>query len=64
MRVKPENAIVVENSPLGAKAANNAGILCYVVLNNTPLDRSDFAEIIPEDRIFERTSQLRKVLCK
>ncbi|HXG06230.1 MAG TPA: HAD family phosphatase [Nitrososphaera sp.] len=64
VKVRPENAVVVENSPLGAKAANNAGIPCYVVLNNTPLDRSDFAAVIPEDRIFERTSDLREVLCK
>jgi HAD superfamily hydrolase (TIGR01509 family) len=64
IKVMPEDAIVVENSPLGAKAANNAGILCYVALNNTPLDRSDFAGIISRERIFERTSQLREVLCK
>lgn len=64
MKVRPENAIVVENSPLGAKAAKDASILCYVALNNSPLDRSDFAGIIPEDRIFDRTSHLREVLCK
>lgn len=64
MNVKPKDAVVVENAPLGAKAANNAGIDCYVALNNTPLTRSDFKSIIPEDRIFEKTSQLRRVLCK
>ena len=64
MKVKPKDAVVVENAPLGAQAANNAGIACYVALNNTPLIRSDFKGIIPEERIFERTGQLRKVLCK
>jgi beta-phosphoglucomutase-like phosphatase (HAD superfamily) len=62
MNVKPKDAVVVENAPLGAKAANNADISCYVALNNTPLARSDFKSIIPEDRIFEKTSQLRRVL--
>ena len=64
MKVKPKDAVVVENAPLGAQAANNAGIACYVALNNTPLTRSDFKGIIPEERIFERTGQLRRVLCK
>ncbi|MEW6603916.1 MAG: HAD family phosphatase [Thermoproteota archaeon] len=64
IRVKPRDAVVVENAPLGTKAANNAGIPCYVALNNTPLNRSDFEGIIPQERIFEKTSKLRKVLCK
>lgn len=64
MKVKPNDAGVVENAPLGAKAANNAGIACYIALNNTPLARSDFYGIISQERIFERTSQLRKVLCR
>jgi beta-phosphoglucomutase-like phosphatase (HAD superfamily) len=57
-------APVVENAPLGVKAANCAGISCYVVFNNTPLARPDFKGIIPEDRIFERTGMLREVLCR
>lgn len=64
MKVKPEDAVVVENAPLGVWAANSARISCYVVLNNTPLARSDFKGIIPEDRIFERTGLLGKALCK
>jgi HAD superfamily hydrolase (TIGR01509 family) len=63
MKVK-QDAVVVENAPLGVRAANNAGIACYVALNNTPLARSDFKGIIAEDRIFEKTGMLRKVLCK
>ena len=64
MKVKPKDALVVENAPLGAKAANSAGIGCYVVLNNTPLMKSDFEGIIPLERIFEKTGMLRRVLCK
>lgn len=63
LKVKPADAVVVENAPLGVRAANSAGIACYVALNNTPLARSDFKGIIPEDRIFERTGLLRRVLC-
>lgn len=64
MKVKSADALVVENAPLGVRAANSASIPCYVVLNNTPLARSDFKGIIPENRIFEKTGLLRKVLCK
>lgn len=64
MKISPKDAVVVENAPLGIRAANSAGISCYVVLNNTPLSRSDFNGIIPQDRIFEKTAMLRKLLCK
>ena len=64
MKVKPKDAVVVENAPLGAKAANSAGIVCYVALNNTPLMKSDFKDIVHLERIFEKTGMLRKVLCK
>ncbi len=64
IKVKPKDAVVVENAPLGVKAANNAGIGCYVALNNTPLVRSDFGGMIPQDRIFEKTGLLSKVLCR
>lgn len=66
LRLEPSQAVVVENAPLGAKAAANAGIPCYVVLNSTLLVRSDFAGIVPEDRILEKTSSLKglfKNLC-
>jgi beta-phosphoglucomutase-like phosphatase (HAD superfamily) len=59
MDIKPQEAIVVENAPLGAEAAKSAGIGCFVVLNNTPLKRSDFDGIIAQDRIFEKTSSLK-----
>lgn len=64
MEIKPADALVVENAPLGVKAANSAGIPCYVALNNTPLARSDFKDLIDEDRIFEKTGMLRNVLCR
>jgi beta-phosphoglucomutase len=69
MKLGPEDVVVVENAPLGVKAANNASIECFVVLNNTPLTRFDFDSriIIPQDKIFENTSALRRViedLCK
>jgi hypothetical protein len=58
-----EDVVVVANDPLGVKAANRVKINCYVALN-TPLKMSDFNGIISKDRIFEKTSMLRKVLCK
>jgi HAD superfamily hydrolase (TIGR01509 family) len=64
MEVTAENAVVIENAPLGAQAANNAGMRCYIVLNNTPLLRSDFDGIVPDDRIFETTSSLGAVLAQ
>jgi HAD superfamily hydrolase (TIGR01509 family) len=67
INLEPADGIVVENAPLGVIAANSAGIECFVVLNNTPLRRSDFDKIIPQDKIFEKTSKLRSViyeLCK
>jgi len=62
MDVKPQEAVVVENAPLGAKAAKTAGIDCFVVQNNTPLKRSDFEGVIAQDRIFEKTSSLKGIL--
>jgi beta-phosphoglucomutase len=64
IKVSPKEAVVVENAPLGVMAANNASIGCYLVLNNTPLARSDFSGLIPQNRIFEKTGLLKKVLCK
>jgi beta-phosphoglucomutase len=42
MNLKPFDAIILENSPLGVEAANKAGIQCIIRLNNTPLDIPDF----------------------
>jgi beta-phosphoglucomutase len=62
-----KEAIVVENAPLGVQAANRAGIPCFVVLNNTPLSRQDFAGLISEEKILEKTSSLKgplEQMCK
>jgi beta-phosphoglucomutase len=67
MKLRAEDAVVVENAPLGVKAAKNASIDSFVVLNNTPLARFDFGNIVPQNKIFEKTSALRKLieeLCK
>jgi len=69
MNLKPSQAIIVENSPLGVEAANNAGIPFIVTLNNTPLDvSSDFEFLMRLDeherknRIFKDTKTARSFL--
>ncbi len=56
MGLTESEAIVVENAPLGVKAANNAKIRCIVTLNNTPLKLSDFEDLIEHQMIFPNTS--------
>jgi beta-phosphoglucomutase-like phosphatase (HAD superfamily) len=56
MGLRETEAIVVENAPLGVKAANNAGIRCIVTLNNTPLRISDFDGLIAHESIFPNTT--------
>jgi beta-phosphoglucomutase-like phosphatase (HAD superfamily) len=54
MNLKPSQAIIIENSPLGVQAANNAVIPFIVVLNNTPLDiSSDYESLMRLDE-YER----------
>jgi HAD superfamily hydrolase (TIGR01509 family) len=62
MGLRESEVIVVENAPLGVKAANNAGIRCIVTLNNTPLKISDFEGLIAYDSIFPNTSSARSFL--
>jgi beta-phosphoglucomutase len=62
MNLKPSRTIVVENAPLGVQAANNAGIKCVVVLNNSPLMVSDFKSLISQDEIFKETRSTKNVL--
>ncbi|MGI0020583.1 MAG: HAD family hydrolase [Nitrososphaera sp.] len=62
LQLKPGQAVVVENAPLGVKAANSAGMPCYVALNNTLLSRKDFAGLVPKGRVFEKTSSLKGLL--
>jgi beta-phosphoglucomutase len=60
----PCDAIVIENAPLGVKAANDADIPCIVTLNSSPLTIYDFKDLIssPEDRIFKNTRSAGKYL--
>jgi beta-phosphoglucomutase len=62
MGLTQSEAIVVENAPLGVKAANNAGIRCIVTLNNTPLKISDFDGLITHESIFPNTSSASSFL--
>ena len=64
MGLKESEAIVVENAPLGVKAAINAGIRCIVTLNNTPLKISDFEGLITSGSIFPNTSSASSFLKK
>lgn len=50
------DAIIVENAPLGVKAANAAKINSIVALNTSPLTISDFKGLISKDRIFRDTA--------
>lgn len=62
LQVSSKDAAVIENAPLGVRAANNAGISCYVVLNNTLLSYADFQDLVARDRMFEKTSSLKGLL--
>ena len=62
MNVENHMTGVIENAPLGAQAANNAGMSCYITLNNTSLSRSDFDGIVPPERIFDATGSLKAIL--
>ena len=62
MNLKPSQTIIVENAPLGVQAANNAGIKCIVVLNNSPLMISDFKSLTSQYEIFKETRSAKNVL--
>ena len=51
--LKPEEVIVVENSPLGVQAARNSKMRCILTLNNSPLDSSEFKNFIDEENILK-----------
>jgi beta-phosphoglucomutase-like phosphatase (HAD superfamily) len=53
---------VVENSPLGVKAALRAGLRAIVVLNNSPLIRDDFVDLVSPDDIFAETKHTKSLL--
>jgi beta-phosphoglucomutase len=64
LNLNNNEALVVENAPLGIKSANDAGINSIVTLNTSPLDIDDFKELISEDRIFKDTISARRYLKK
>ena len=55
LNLDTNEALVVENAPLGIKSANDAGIPSIVTLNTSPLAIDDFKDLISEDRIFKDT---------
>lgn len=67
LKLKPSEALIVENSPLGVNSAAKAKIQYIITLNNTPLKLSDFYNI-PNDiqfarkRIFKDTQSASKLL--
>lgn len=56
--------VVVENAPLGALAARDAGMECFVALNNSPLPRAEFDGLVPAERIFETTDAVLRHLVR
>ena len=69
LNLKPSDAIIVENSPLGIKSAIRAGVRYIITLNNTPLDLSDFKDLLPtgekeiNDMVYKDTKSASKFLC-
>lgn len=59
LNLKPSEAIIVENSPLGVESAIRAGIQYIVTLNNTPLKLSDFKGLLPDN-----TNEINKIIFK
>jgi HAD superfamily hydrolase (TIGR01509 family) len=62
MNIYPQNALVVENAPLGIDAANTAGIQSLALLNNSPLYKKDFDGKIDSRRIFANIASIAEVL--
>ena len=58
------DALVVENAPLGIKSVNDAGIQSIVTLNTSPLATDDFKDLISEDRILKDTKSAGRFLKK
>ena len=68
LNLKPSEAIIVENAPLGVESAIRAGVRYIVTLNNTPLELADFKGLLPNDgekaneTIFKDTKSASKFL--
>src|SRR5918911_4197130 len=64
LNLNNNEALVVENAPLGIKSANDAGIQSIVTLNTSPLAIDDFKDLISKDRIFKDTKSAGRFLKK
>jgi beta-phosphoglucomutase len=70
LKLKPSDAIIVENSPLGVESAIRAKMNYIVTLNNTPLNISDFKGLLPnnadqiENIVFKDTKSASNFLIK
>ncbi len=68
LNLKPSEAVIVENAPLGVESAIRAGVRYVITLNNTPLELSEFKGLLPEDKneindiIFKDTKSASKFL--
>jgi beta-phosphoglucomutase len=58
------NILIVENAPLGVIAANAAHIPSIVILNNSPLETSDFTGLISRDKIFKTINSVKGYLIR
>jgi beta-phosphoglucomutase len=58
------NILIVENAPLGVTAANAAHIPSIVILNNSPLETSDFTGLISRDKIFKTIKSVKEYLIR
>lgn len=68
MNLKKEDALVIENSPLGVESAKNAGLKYIITLNNSPLGIDSFRRYLPNDSskikniLFENTKSIKNVV--
>jgi beta-phosphoglucomutase len=68
LNLKPSDAIIVENAPLGTESAKRADIKFIITLNNTPLKLSDFRGLLHDDKnkidniVFKDTKSASKFL--
>ncbi len=68
LNLKPSEAVIVENAPLGVESAIRAGVRYIITLNNTPLELSDFKGILPNNKneidkiVFKDTKSASKFL--
>jgi HAD superfamily hydrolase (TIGR01509 family) len=49
LNLKPSEAVIVENAPLGVESAIRAGVGFIITLNNTPLELADFKGLLPNN---------------